>query len=245
MGADGTHWFFRPSAADADAPVSFTAYKGSIVAAERASYLRFSDFTLTYNRQDTTLTGAAMGRAIEAGLSMPGNEVQQIAVSATGGTFTISYAGQTTSAIAYNATAAVVLAALEALSNIPAGAMRVSQTVSASPLFTYLIEFGGSLGETNVAAVTTGVGSLTGGASTATVTTVTAGAAVTSVTLVPLPDAGLHLRLQQRTDQHQHHDQRDSHLPAYGCDGSDTLHQRALQALLHLGLLAEQLFRID
>src|SRR5688572_8610447 len=31
MGADGTHWFFKPSAVDADAPVSFTAYKGSVV----------------------------------------------------------------------------------------------------------------------------------------------------------------------------------------------------------------------
>jgi hypothetical protein len=186
MGADGVHWFFKPSAADADAPVSFTTYKGGIVAAERSTFWRMGDLTLTYNRTDTTLSGAAMGRAIESAQSMPGNEVQQIAVNATGGTFTVSYAGQTTSAIAYNATAAVLLAALEALSNIPAGALRVTQTVSASPLFTYLIEFGGSLGETNVAAVTTGVGSLTGGTGAATVTTVTSGAAISSIGLTPV-----------------------------------------------------------
>lgn len=191
MGADGLHWFFKPSAGDADAPVSYTIYKGSIVGAEQATYLRIGDFTLTYNRSDTTIGGSGMARrltssAIDTSIHMPGNEVQQVAVSATGGTFTITYAGQTTSAIAYNATAAVVLAALEALSNIPAGAMRVEMTVSASPLFTWLIEFGGSLGETNVAQVTCGAGSLTGGAGTATPTTVTGGAAVSSISLVPV-----------------------------------------------------------
>jgi len=112
--------------------------------------------------------------------------VQQIAVNATGGTYTVSYAGQTTSAIAYNASAATLLAALEALSNIPNGSLRVTQTVAVSPAFTYTIEFGGSLGETNVAAVTTGVGSLTGGTAAAVVTTPTAGAAVSSIALVPI-----------------------------------------------------------
>jgi len=186
MGADGTHWFFKPSAVDADAPVSFTAYKGGITAAERASFLRVGDLTITYNRSDSSLSGSAMSRQLEIDQAMPGNEVQQIAVNATGGTYTVSYAGQTTSAIAYNASAATLLAALEALSNIPNGSLRVTQTVAVSPAFTYTIEFGGSLGETNVAAVTTGVGSLTGGTAAAVVTTPTAGAAVSSIALVPI-----------------------------------------------------------
>lgn len=186
MGADGTHWFFKPSAIDADAPISFTAYKGSIVAAERASFMRVDSLTLTFNRNESTLRGSAMARALEASQSMPGNEVQQVAVNATGGTFTITYAGQTTTAIAFNATAATVLAALEALSNIPVGALRVMQTVAASPAFTYTIEFGGSLGETNVAAVTTGVGSLTGGTGAAVVSTLTEGAAISAIGLTPI-----------------------------------------------------------
>lgn len=186
MGADGTHWFFKPSAVDADAPISFTAYKGGITAAERATFLRINELTLTFNRNDSTLSGSAMARALEGGVSMPGNEIQQIAVNATGGTFTITYAGQTTAAIAYNATPAVVLLALENLSNIPAGALRVTQTVSASPVFTYQIEFGGSLGETDVASVTTGAGSLTGGTAAAVVTTVTAGAAISAISLIPV-----------------------------------------------------------
>lgn len=184
MGADGTHWFFKPSAIDADSPVSFTVYKGSIAAAERASFWRMGDFTLTYNRNDTTISGSATGRALEAGLSMPGNEVQQVAVNATGGTFTLTYAGQTTTPIAYNATPAVVLAALEALSNIPAGALRVTQTVAVSPAFTYTIEFGSSLGETNVAQMTSTATGLTGGSAAAVVTTVTGGAAVSAIGLI-------------------------------------------------------------
>ncbi len=191
MGADGTHWFFKPAAADADSPVSFTAYKGSVVGAERASFLRIGDFTLTFNRNDATLGGSAMARAvvssaIDTSIHMPGNEVQQIAVNATGGTYTLTYAGQTTGNIAYNASAAVVLAALEALSNIPAGSLRVEQTVAASPSFTYLVEFGGSLGETNVAAMTSTATNLTGGTGAAAITTVTAGAAVTAVSLIPI-----------------------------------------------------------
>ena len=186
MGADGTHWFFRPLAADADSPVSFTVYKGGIVAAERSTFVMVDALTVTFNKTDSTITGSAMGRALETGQSMPGNEIQQVAINATGGTFTLTYAGQTTAAIAFNASAAAVLAALEALSNIPVGSLRVNQTVNASPAFTYTVEFGGSLGESNVAEMTAGAGSLTGGAATATVTTLTAGAAITAVSLVPI-----------------------------------------------------------
>ncbi|MFB7428788.1 hypothetical protein ACFC0K_36510 [Streptomyces hydrogenans] len=39
----------------------------------------------------------------------------------TDGNFTITHSGQTTAAIAYNATAAAVQAALEALSNVNSG----------------------------------------------------------------------------------------------------------------------------
>lgn len=191
MGADGTHWFFKPSAGDADAPVSYTVYKGSITGVERATYVRVNEFTLTVNRNDTTLGGSALGRSLSSSvitntLHMPGNEVQTVTVDASGGTFTITYAGQTTAAIAYNASAATVLAALEALSNIPKGALRVEKTTDSGDDHVWRIEFGGSLGETNVAEVTCSGASLTGGAGTATPATVTAGAAITTLGLVPI-----------------------------------------------------------
>lgn len=56
------------------------------------------------------------------------SEVQKLSLTnvPTGGTFTLTYDDQTTGAIAYNASAATVLAALEALSNISVGEIACS-----------------------------------------------------------------------------------------------------------------------
>lgn len=203
------------------------------------------------------------------------NEVQTITIDATGGTFTTTFGGQTTSAVAYNARASALQTALEALSTIGSGNVSVTQpkrlfTLTASAgtdagtfflkvtyggeefttaslaynasasdidtaiealphlpdsavsvsgsgpwvltfsdslsgalklevvtdstidnpvweggiaitegLHPYVVEFQNDLGYTNVAAMTTGAGSLTGGAGTATVATLTAGSAGT------------------------------------------------------------------
>lgn len=94
------------------------------------------------------------------------NEIQSLETSGTptGGTFTITYSGQTTSAIAYNASAATIQTALEALSNISSG--DVECTGGALPDTVY-IEFKGNLAQTDVDALTT-ADSLTGGTSPAT-----------------------------------------------------------------------------
>lgn len=105
------------------------------------------------------------------------NEVQSLAITGTptGGTFTLTYSGQTTSALAYNATAAQVQAALEALSNIGAG--DVSCTGGPLPGTAIAVQFRGALAATNVAQMTT-TDSLTGGTAPASaVTTTTAGVA--------------------------------------------------------------------
>lgn len=79
------------------------------------------------------------------------NEVQTVKIEgATGGTFTITYSGQTTAAIAYGATAAAVQAALEALSNLAPDDVVVTKT--SDDLYT--LTFGGTLAATNVDAVT-------------------------------------------------------------------------------------------
>ena len=56
------------------------------------------------------------------------DEVQTIALTATGGTFTLAFEGQTTAPISYDASAEEVQAALEALSTIGAGNLAVSTT---------------------------------------------------------------------------------------------------------------------
>jgi hypothetical protein len=103
------------------------------------------------------------------------NEIQTVTLNAaTGGTFTLTYAGQTTSAIAWNAAASVVQTALEALSNIAPGDVVVTGSAGGP----YTLTFGGTLASTNVATLTSNAASLTSG-STATIThnTSTAGVA--------------------------------------------------------------------
>lgn len=101
------------------------------------------------------------------------NEVQTLTVDATGGTFALTFDGQTTAAIPEAATAAAVQAALEALSNIAPGDV----TVTGSAGGPYTITFKGAYRDTNVSTITTSAGLLTGGAGTAVIATTTAGVA--------------------------------------------------------------------
>ncbi len=103
------------------------------------------------------------------------DEVQSIvATGASAGTFTLTFEGQTTSAIAYNASAATVGTALAALSNLTADDF----TAAGGPLPTtpVTITFKGARAGQNVSAITANSGSLTGG--TAVITTPTPGVAL-------------------------------------------------------------------
>lgn len=89
------------------------------------------------------------------------NEVQTVTVTGgpTGGTFKLTYRGQTTAAIAFNATAAVVQTALRALSRI--GSNGVDVTGSAGGPYT--VSFKGSLASQNIEALVGDGALLTGG----------------------------------------------------------------------------------
>lgn len=105
----------------------------------------------------------------------PTNERVQIAVDATGGTYTITFSGGTTAAIAFNASAAAVKSAL--VLGTPLGVNDVLVTGgpgSAGATTPYILEFTGDYGGQDVGAVTT-TPTLTGGATTAAVTVPTAG----------------------------------------------------------------------
>ena len=97
------------------------------------------------------------------------NEVQSITIDATGGTFTVTFSASTTAALAFNVSAGALQTALQGLASIGADNVIVS---GSGP---YYVQFVGDLAATNVAAMTTGAGSLTGGAGTATVATLIAG----------------------------------------------------------------------
>lgn len=92
------------------------------------------------------------------------NEVQSVdltnngGINPTGGTYTLTFDGQTTGAIAYDANAAAITSALEALSNIAAGEVTVTGTLIGG----FTVEFVNGLSETDVAEMTANGASLTG-----------------------------------------------------------------------------------
>lgn len=104
------------------------------------------------------------------------SEVQTVTITGgpTGGTYTLTFSGQTTAAIAYNATAAAVRTALEALSNVEVG--DVTTGGGPHPGTPITVTFGGQYSGTDVAQMTASAVGLTGGTTPAvTVTTTTAG----------------------------------------------------------------------
>lgn len=119
---------------------------------------------------------ASKGTISEGDAANQRNELQRIIVNASGGTFTLTFDGQTTGNISVGATAGDVQTALEALSNIAPGDVEVTGTgTSGDP---YLIEFKATYAATNVPQITGSVGSLTGGS--VDVTTITQGLAPTN-----------------------------------------------------------------
>ncbi len=134
---------------------------------------------------------------------VPGvNEMQDVSVDATSGSFTLTYSGQTTAAIAFNATATTVQDRLEALSNIQVG--DVICTLGPLATAAVRVEFANLLGQQDVAAMTH-TDSLSGGGAAATVTTVRAGSAevtntAKSFTVIPIASDGLPVATQVKTN---------------------------------------------
>lgn len=117
------------------------------------------------------MTLAKLASGLYAPYGGTSDEVQTVTEGGSGLTsFTLTYSGQTTGAIAAAATAATVQAALEALSNIEVGDVVVTGA-SGGP---YTVTFGGTLADTNVAQMTA---TPTGGTGTVTIATTTAGGA--------------------------------------------------------------------
>ncbi len=91
------------------------------------------------------------------------NEVQTVTITGTptGGTFTLTFRGATTGTIAFDAVAATVETALEAISTIGDGDVRV--TGGPGPGTPYVVTFINDLGHQNVDAMTASGAALTGG----------------------------------------------------------------------------------
>jgi hypothetical protein len=123
----------------------------------------WGEFTVgTYSTSATSSHSIAVTTTPASSPPDDANEVQTVTLTGapTGGTFTLTYDGQTTGTIAYNASAATVDAALEALSNIGSGDVAVTGSAGGP----YTVTFGGALAATNVPEMTANGASLTGGA---------------------------------------------------------------------------------
>ena len=116
-----------------------------------------------------TLLTNPVGEAREVRLTPTGRDaIQTLSSTGTSGTFTITYDGQTTSALDFDSTAAEIQTALEALSNITAGDV----VVTGGPLPTndIVITFKGDLRRQEITLLTTDDSSLVGGSTTVTET---------------------------------------------------------------------------
>ena len=131
--------------------IEFTA---DLAASDVGAITSSSTWTAAQGTFSIAVTETTVGRPAAS-------EVQVVTLTGapTGGTYTLTYDGQTTTAIAYNASAATVDAALEALSNIGAGDVVVTGSAGGPWTVTYAT----ALANTNVPELTASGASLTGG----------------------------------------------------------------------------------
>lgn len=187
---DAREWVWTPGPS-ALTRTTFSARKGTpsllgvAGTAEEANGCVLTDLMLGFSRTSAqTLSGAGFGSQMSYDASIDVNELVTITPSGTwsSGTFTLSFGGQTTSAIAYDANAATIEAAFELLSTVGAG----NGTVAGGPLSTgaITITFTEDLANTNVGPVTINTGSVGGGGTAAVVVTTTGGS--TDIPLVPV-----------------------------------------------------------
>lgn len=116
---------------------------------------------------DPAAGGARESRGSPSGSGAPANgtsEVQTLTITGTptGGTFKLEFRGQRTATIAFNAAAAAVVTALEALSTIGTGGVTATGTL-ATPTFEVVITFAGALAARAVPLITVVESALTGG----------------------------------------------------------------------------------
>lgn len=182
-------WLFAPVSSGKDPnPKSFTIEEGDEDAVQVGEGLKFSSFGLEWTNDASNMNGNLFARfpVDEGTLTTKSNEEQAITKSGTvtAGTFTITYSAQTTAAIDFDATAAEIQTALEALSNIAPGDVVVSGgPISTAPI---VIVFQGTLAGVNQAQVTVDSSSLTGGGTYVPSTLTAGGADVSSVPQSPV-----------------------------------------------------------
>jgi hypothetical protein len=165
---------------EAIAASTFTtkAVAAPVLTTDEASEVAFTTAdasgTVELANTDPAFNSSCQFEYITAGAFQPADEHQTLTVSATAGTYTLSFGGETTSPLSFDATAGQVQGALDGLTSI--GGAGGSVTVTGGPgddsgSSPYSITFGGSLAETDVEQVGTEPSLLTGTSPNATIET--------------------------------------------------------------------------
>ncbi len=131
--------------------VSAATFGTELVAAPSAKYRRVVQ--AVYVNADTAMKVALISGYV--------NEIQSVYTGATGGTFTLTYSGQETAGIAFDANAATMVTRLEALSNVTDVTVTGVGT-SGNPWLVTFVDPGGS----DIALMTIDPASLTGAVTT-------------------------------------------------------------------------------
>lgn len=174
LGGGAFQHVFSPTKSDFGTPKTYTVRRGDAIASCVIPGYHFNSLEMNLSDDAAEMSGEGFGYRINdlAGVLNASlvDEVQQLTItgSPTGGTFTLSFDGQTTAAIAFNATPDAVQTALRALSNIADD--QVFCYGSQLPSGTITIHFANAYGASNVP-VLTSADTLTGGSTPATVIT--------------------------------------------------------------------------
>jgi len=168
-----------------NARVSYVAYYYDLADRRIASVNVGTNGGAAWTRPSSVPTGSST--VLVTSISYSTDAVQNIALTGgpTGGTFTLTFGGQTTSALAYNATAAAVQSALQALSSIGSGNVAVMAAPSGTG---WEVRFTGTLANSYEGTITGNGSSLTGGTSqVVAVATISAGGDAGSAAIVTDP----------------------------------------------------------
>lgn len=176
-GTGGT-FTYAPSSTAADSPRAMTVEVGGTGRASRFSYGLVNKFGYTITRASFDFDGTMMGQ------KYLDDRVRYITASGTvsGGTFTITVGGNTTSGQAFGVAAATLQSQLEGLASVGTGNVTVTALGGALPTGVYSVAFADSI---DLTTCTLSSASLTGGGSYTFLRTATGATALALSPIVP------------------------------------------------------------
>lgn len=190
-GGNAKTWTMSPANNQADSYATYTVEQGGSIRAHRLAGGFIPALEIAFSRGECKVTGTMLGEALDDDIAMSGNALYTLTANAsppTAGNFTLTKGGQTTTNIAHNASPATVQAALEALSTIGTGNVKVYLKTLGPTLAVansvYQIEFINDLGGQTITLTGTFT-SLTASGSVA-LASFLAGASITDVDLIPV-----------------------------------------------------------